>query len=99
MLELYNGTQELGDGEVIRMDSGETIFKLDSYAHNPIIKPQDLGLTWHEDNVLKTGAVFNGGAELFNDHIILLPRCHRNYKKAKFFDEKLGIERHCLENY
>jgi predicted GH43/DUF377 family glycosyl hydrolase len=99
MLEIYNGIQELGDGEVIRMDSGETIFKLDSYAHNPIIKPQDLGLTWHEDNVLKIGAVFNGGAELINNHILLLPRCHSNYKKGKFFDERLGTERYCLENY
>ncbi len=99
MSELGNCIQELGDGEVIRIDSGEKIFKLDSYSHNPIIKPQDLGLTWYEDNVLKIGAVFNGGAELINNHILLLPRCHSNYKKVKFFDERLGIERYCLENY
>ncbi len=99
MSELGNCIQELGDGEVIRIDSGEKIFKLDSYSHNPIIKPQDIGLTWYEDNVLKIGAVFNGGAELINNHILLLPRCHSNYKEAKFFDERLGIERYCLENY
>jgi predicted GH43/DUF377 family glycosyl hydrolase len=43
--------------------------------------------------------VFNGGAEYFEDRVILLPRCHKNYKKGKFFDEKLGMERDCLENY
>jgi predicted GH43/DUF377 family glycosyl hydrolase len=43
--------------------------------------------------------VFNGGAEYFEDQVILLPRCHKNYKKGKFFDEKLGMERDCLENY
>lgn len=33
---------ELGSGEVIRMPSGEKIFKMDSYKGNPIIKPQDI---------------------------------------------------------
>ncbi|MCP2597455.1 hypothetical protein NLC93_06270, partial [Candidatus Aminicenantes bacterium AC-335-G13] len=41
----------------------------------------------------------NSGAEIFNDKIILTPRCHKGYYKSKFFDEKLGIERFCLENY
>jgi predicted GH43/DUF377 family glycosyl hydrolase len=89
----------LGDGRVEELESGHTIFILDSYEKNPIVKPQDIGLTWYENEELKTGAVFNGGAEYFEDQVILLPRCHRNYRKGKFFDEKLGRERDCLENY
>lgn len=27
-----------------------------------------------------------------------MPRCHQRYRKSTFFDEKLDIERHCLEN-
>lgn len=91
--------KKLGDGKVIQIESGEAIFKLDSYEKNPIVKPQDIGLTWHENGELKTGAVFNGGAELFQNKVILTPRCHRNYRREKFFDEKLGIERYRLENY
>ena len=89
----------LGDGEVMETESGKTIFKFDSYKKNPIVKPQDIGLTWKENGELKIGAVFNGGAEFFEDCVILLPRCHRNYRKGTFFDEKLGLERDCLENY
>ncbi len=63
---LDRSVQELGDGTVVLLDSGETVFKLDSFKGNPIIKPQDIGLTWHEDDELKIGAVFNGGAEVFN---------------------------------
>ncbi len=91
--------EKLGDGRVIQIESGETIFKLDSYEKNPIVTPQDIGLTWEENGELKVGAIFNCGAEFFEDQIILLPRCHRNYRKGKFFDKKLGRERDCLENY
>ena len=91
--------EKLGDGRVIQIESGETIFKLDSYEKNPVVKPQDIGLTWDENGELKFGAVFNPGAELFQDRIILTPRCHRNYQKSSFFDKTLGIERYCLENY
>ena len=90
---------KLGAGEITQTESGETIFKLDSFDNNPIVKPQDLGLTWYENGELKTGAVFNGGAEVFQDRVMLMPRCHRGYRKATFFDETLGIERHRLENY
>ena len=99
MTTLDRNIQELSDGTVILFDSGETIFKLDSFENNPIVKPQDLGLTWHEKGELKIGAVFNGGAEVFQDKIIILPRCHKNYIKKKFFDKKLGIKRVFLENY
>jgi predicted GH43/DUF377 family glycosyl hydrolase len=91
--------EKLGDGKVVQIESGETIFKLDSYEKNPVVKPQDIGLTWHEDGELKTGAVFNSGAEVFRDKVILTPRCHQRYRKGTFFDEKLGMERNCLENY
>jgi len=91
--------ENLGDGKVIEIESGETIFRLDSHEKNPIVKPQEIGLTWKENGKLRIGAVFNGGAEFFEDQVILLPRCHRNYRKGKFFDERLGRERDCLENY
>jgi predicted GH43/DUF377 family glycosyl hydrolase len=99
MSALDGGVQKLGDGETVLLDSGETIFKLDSCETNPIVKPQDIGLTWHEDGERKIGAVFNSGAEVFQDKVILTPRCHQGYQKTTFFDEKLGIERSCLENY
>lgn len=91
--------KELGDGELIEIESAKALFKLDSYEKNPIVKPDELGLTWYEDGKLRIGAVFNSGAELFEDKVILAPRCHRNYQKGKFFDEKIGAERYCLENY
>ena len=96
---LNSTIKELGDGKVIQMASGDYIFKLDSYPENPIIRPQDIGLTWYEKDQLKIGAVFNAGAELFENKVVLMPRCHRNYQKGRFFDEKLGIERSYLENY
>ena len=91
--------ENLGDGKVMEIEPGETIFRLDSHQKNPIVKPQDIGLTWKENGELKVGAVFNGGAGFFEDQVILLPRCHRNYRKGKFFDKMLGRERDCLENY
>ncbi len=96
---LDRSVQELGDGTVVLLDSGETVFKLDSFENNPIVKPQDLGLTWHEKGELKIGAVFNGGAEVFQDKVMLMPRCLQGYRKGTFFDERFGIERTCLENY
>ena len=94
-----NFPENFGDGKVVEMESGEAIFILDSHEKNPIVTPQEVGLTWKENGELKIGAVFNGGAEFFEDQVVLLPRCHRNYRKGKFFDKKLGRERDCLENY
>jgi predicted GH43/DUF377 family glycosyl hydrolase len=91
--------KNLGEGKVIQIEPGEAIFKLDSFERNPVVKPQDIGLTWQEDGDLKTGAVFNGGAEVFKNRIVLLPRCHRGYEKKTYFDKKLGIERSRMENY
>ena len=73
--------KELGNGEVIRTDSEEKIFKMDTYKGNPVIKPQDIGLSWYKDGKLQTGAVFNGGTELFKGKVVLLPRCQKNYQK------------------
>ena len=91
--------KKLGDGQVIQTHTGEAIFKLDSYENNPIVRAQDIGLVWCENSRLKTGAVFNGGAEIFQDKVILTPRCHQRYRKSSFFDEKLGINRDYFENY
>ena len=90
---------KLEDGEIVKIARDKYIFKLASYTNNPILKPQDIGLVWEEEGNLYTGAVFNGGAEVFQDKIILTPRCHKDYKKGKFFDKSLGIERAYMENY
>ena len=96
---LENSITKLGEGTVVTLDSGEVVFKLASFENNPIVKPQDLGLTWYENGELKIGAVFNGGAEVFQDKVILMPRCHQGYHEGTFVDEKTGIEHVCLENY
>ena len=88
MSTLDGSAQKLGDGTVIFLDSGEALFKLDSFKNNPILKPQELGLTWHENGELRIGAVFNGGAQVFQDKVILMPRCHQGYQKGTFFDGK-----------
>ncbi len=96
---LNHTIKKLGDGKAVQMASGEYLFKLDSYPKNPIVSPQDIGLTWYEKDQLRIGAVFNGGAELFGNKVILMPRCHRNYQKGSRIDEEQGIERYYLENY
>ncbi len=99
MTVLDKSIQQLSNGSVVTLDNGEQIFKLGSFEGNPIIKPQDIGLTWYESGELKIGAVFNGGAEMFQDRVILMPRCHKEYYEGKFVDETIGIERIYLENY
>ncbi len=47
---LDNSITKLGEGTIVSLDSGEVAFKLASFENNPIVKPQDLGLTWHEDD-------------------------------------------------
>ncbi len=89
----------LGDGEVVRLPSGELIFKLDSYEKNPVVRPQDIGLTWLEDDRQQIGAVFNGGAAVYRGRMILAPRCHRGYRRVEYLDRRLGIRRHGFENY
>ena len=64
----------LGNGTVVDLSSDEQLFKLDSCRNNPILKPQDIGVTWHENGTLHVGAVFNGGAELFQGKVVLTPK-------------------------
>ena len=100
MSQLDSYFQELREGTVVLLNSGETVFRLDSFEGNPVVKPLDIGLTWHENGEIRIGAVFNGGACVFQDKVILTPRCHKGYRKSMFFDEKLGIERYrMLGNY
>ena len=49
--------------------------------------------------MIRYGSVFNGGAAIYGNRVILMPRIHKNYIKKKRFDEKLGIERYYMENY
>ena len=77
MSTLDKSIGKLGNGYIVTLDSGETIFKLHSHENNPVVKPQDLGLTWRENGELKIGAVFNGGAEVFQDKVMLMARCHQ----------------------
>ncbi|MHA1978237.1 MAG: glycoside hydrolase family 130 protein [Candidatus Hodarchaeales archaeon] len=91
--------QKLGEGIIENLSSGEYIFKLQSYEKNPIVKPWDLGLTWYENDIYQIGAIFNSGATLFNDKLILTPRVHAEYQRGKFFDESLQIERFGFKNY
>ena len=91
--------QELSDGEIVKLNSDKFVFKLSSYKGNPILKPQDFGLVWEENGKHRTGAIFNGGAELYNNKIILTPRCHKRYNRVKSFDSQSGTDRYCLDNY
>jgi len=95
-----DGTAErLGEGEVVRLSSRTNLFKLASCPNNPVVKPQELGLTRRDKTKVLPGSVFNPGAELLDGKVVLTPRCHKNYEKAKFFDSRLGKERVYLKNY
>ena len=99
MKKLEGTVTALGDGEIVTLSGGRRLFRLSSYDGNPVVDPRGLGLVWEEDGEERVGAVFNGGAELLDGKVVLLPRCHRGYRPGKFFDERLGIERVYLENY
>ncbi|RLG51707.1 MAG: hypothetical protein DRN96_04610 [Thermoproteota archaeon] len=92
------GLSEFGAGKLAKAE-GELLFQLESYRGNPIVKPRELGVTWIEDGEVKVGAVFNGGAELHDGRVVLLPRCHKHYRKGTYFDRELGIERVYMEDY
>jgi len=90
---------KLGEGQIRKLSTGESIFVMDSYNGNPVVLPQQLGLTWSEDGQKRFGAVFNCGATVHDEKVFLLPRCHSNYFHSSFFDPRTGRERPCLENY
>lgn len=76
------------EGKVESLKTGEKIFKLDSYGI--VLNPRDF---------IGDGALFNGGAVQLRGKTIIAPRCHRGYRKFKFFDEGIGKERYGFEDY
>ena len=91
--DVTNSFEKSGDGKVIEIESGQTIFKLDSHESNPIVRPQDIGLVWNENGESRIGDVFNGGAAVFGDKFIPLPRRQCGFSRGKFFDEQSGVVR------
>ena len=89
----------LNDGTIERLNNGEIIFKLHSHPENPIIKPTQLQQTWIEAGKLRSGAIFNGGATLFNNKIIHVPRAQKEYQRGRFFDESLNVYKSDFKNY
>jgi len=94
----FNKLRKMGEGEIIRKDN-MILFKFSSSSNNPIVKPEDMGLTWVENGKVFKGAVFNGGAEIYRDRIILSPRCHKGYVRKSYFDREKGMTRYYMENY
>ncbi len=92
-------SKSISSGEVIKLKSGEYIFKLGSHSANPIVRPADIGLVWYENRHKKIGAVFNPGAGVYNKKVILLPRCHKGYRRGVFYDPRLKRRRYYLDNY
>ena len=84
---------------MVKLRSKNTIFKLSSYANNPILKPQDLGLIWRTNGQVHFGAVFNSGTALFEQRVIMAARCHTGYSKKKVYDRDLKCTKVVFENY
>ena len=99
MKKLIEKIKNIGEGEIVKTSSGETVFRLSDYDGNPIIHPKDIGLKWKENGEERIGAVFNGGAELIENKVVLLPRCQKNYGRESCFDSELGIKRYRLTDY
>lgn len=93
-----NKLRELEDGVLLRYHD-KYLYKLSSYVGNPILKPEDLRLMWWVDTKIMKGAVFNGGATIYEDKIILMPRCHMGYTRKKYVDDRTGLIRYYMENY
>ena len=88
-----------GDGRTIALGSGRTMFMLDSFSGNPIVTPSALGLTCRVNGLVRDGAVFNPGAALFRDGIVLMPRIHTGYKKNVLLHSILPLKRFLFQNY
>lgn len=97
-MKLLDLVSKLGDGEVIH-SNGKTFFKLSSYVENPVLRPEDHGLTWFEDGLERKGAIFNPGAIIFGDKVILAPRVHKGYIRKSRYDPDRKIIRYYMENY
>ena len=89
----------LGAGTTVSLAGGQPLFKLDSFPGNPILTPQELGLTWSQDGASHVGAVFNGGAELHDGRVIITPRCHARYRRRVEYDAALGCDRISFDDY
>lgn len=99
MTSIYETIPSLQDGLMVELPSGEKIFRLHSHPSNPIITPEDFAQVWYDNDILKYGAIFNGGATLFNEMVILTPRIHAEYQRGQFFDETLGRDKFVFRNY
>ncbi|MHA1990824.1 MAG: glycoside hydrolase family 130 protein [Candidatus Hodarchaeales archaeon] len=98
-MKILDTIQQLNNGSIDYLENGDTIFKFHSHPKNPIIKPQDLGSLWYEEGKLRIGAIFNGGATLYNNKIILVPRAQKEYQRGRFFDETMNVVKFEFKNY
>jgi predicted GH43/DUF377 family glycosyl hydrolase len=99
MASLIDTLNTVQNGSIDELSTGDKIYKLHSHPNNPIIKPEDFGLIWNEDGILKIGSIFNCGSVLYDGKIILTPRVHSEYQRGQFFDEVLGREYFFFRNY
>ncbi|MHA2362705.1 MAG: glycoside hydrolase family 130 protein [Candidatus Hodarchaeales archaeon] len=99
MTNLDKTFDSLEDGTVEVLGTGDVTFKLHSYDGNPILKPHNLQQIWYEQGKLRQGAIFNGGATIFEDKVILVPRAQKEYQRGRFFDESLNITKFEFKNY
>lgn len=90
---------KLGDGLVETLKNSDIIFKLHSYSENPILQPEKYQQMWYEDSKLHYGAIFNAGAILYDNKVILIPRAQKEYQRGRFFDETLNIFKFHFNNY
>jgi len=97
-MKIRKTAKKLGKGLVKETERG-VFFIISSYNGNPIIRPEDLGLKWVSNGKSYIGAVFNGGANIFKDRIIVMPRCHKNYIRKSYYDKEAGVTRYYMENY
>lgn len=99
MEAIIKTAENLGEGDIENTSSGEKLFRLSNYIGNPVIHPEEIGLTWEEDGEAKSGAVFNGGAELINGKIVIMPRCQQKYGRESYIDPESGTKRFSLTDY
>jgi len=91
--------RKLGSGVLEKLKEDSHVFKLSSYRGNPIIKPEDFNLVWRVGGIKHIGSIFNGGATIYGNKIILAPRCHREYVRKSYYNSDTGITRYYMEKY
>ena len=99
MKNIFETAKNLGEGDIRTTSSGKKAFCLSDFAGNPIIKPKEIGLNWQSNGEEMVGAVFNGGAELIDNKIVILPRCQQNYGRESYVDPENGLLRYRLTDY